>query len=448
MTSNLPIEYFDIIIIGGGYSGLSAALESSRSGFKVCVLEAQPNIGGLAEIFQFDDGIRAEKYYHHWFNNDESVLSLVKDLGLEKYITHKATNTGIYFNKILWRFSKPIDLIKFKPITFLDRLRLGLVVLSIRKKVKLEEVENLTIEEWLIPLVGQKVYNTIWKPLVDAKFSEFAKDISAAWMWKKLVLRGSSRSKKGSEELLYLKGGIGTLTKALKEKIELFGGEIRTSCEVKSIVTINNQIDKIICRNASLKASKYILTVATPVVASLFVEDNFNHNWLKNLNSVKYLGNICVVLRLRKSLSSYYWLNITDPTFPFVGVIEHTNLDSIENYSDTSIAYMSRYISTSNNQFKMDDSEYLSLTVHHLKRMFPKFNKSDILEFRVWRAEHAQPVITKNYQRTRDLLESPYYNLVYTSMAHIYPEDRGTNYAIREGQKSAIKIIEKIRKDY
>ena len=79
MTSNLPIEYFDIIIIGGGYSGLSAALESSRSGFKVCVLEAQPNIGGLAEIFQFDDGIRAEKYYHHWFNNDESVLSLVKD---------------------------------------------------------------------------------------------------------------------------------------------------------------------------------------------------------------------------------------------------------------------------------------------------------------------------------------------------------------------------------
>jgi hypothetical protein len=33
-------------------------------------------------------------------------------------------------------------------------------------------------------------------------------------------------------------------------------------------------------------------------------------------------------------------------------------------------------------------------------------------------------------------------------MAHIYPEDRGTNYSIREGQKSAIKIIEKISKDY
>jgi len=444
MTDGSPSEYFDTIIIGGGYSGLSAALNLSRNGFKVCVLEAQPNLGGLAEIFQFDDGISAEKYYHHWFNNDKSILDLVKDVGLEKCVTFKATDTGIYFNKNFWRFSKPIDLVRFKPISFLARLRLGLAILLIRKHVKLEEVENLTVEEWLTPLVGQKVYNTIWKPLVDAKFSEFAKDIGAAWMWKKLVLRGSSRSKKGSEELLYLNGGFGTLTEAITRQIELHGGKIITNCEVKSVEIIDNLVNKIICDKASLKAKTYIITTATSITANLFVKNDFNRDWLANLNSINYLGNICVVLRLSKSLSNYYWLNITDPTFPFVGVIEHTNLDHTKNYANTKIAYMSRYISTSSNEFKMKDHEYLRLTVNHLKRMFPKFNDSDILEFRIWRAEYAQPVITKSYQKIRDSLASPYDNLVCTSMAHIYPEDRGTNYAIKEGTLSALKIIEKL----
>jgi hypothetical protein len=37
--------------------------------------------------------------------------------------------------------------------------------------------------------------------------------------------------------------------------------------------------------------------------------------------------------------------NINDPGFPFVGVIEHTNFVSPENYKDTQIVYLLRYLS-------------------------------------------------------------------------------------------------------
>ena len=48
------------------------------------------------------------------------------------------------------------------------------------------------------------------------------------------------------------------------------------------------------------------------------------------LSSIDYLANICVVLELTRSLSELYWMNVNDPGFPFVGIIEHTNLDQAD----------------------------------------------------------------------------------------------------------------------
>ena len=45
-----------------------------------------------------------------------------------------------------------------------------------------------------------------------------------------------------------------------------------------------------------------------------------------------YLANVCLVLRLDRSLSDTYWLNISDPTLPFVAVVEHTNMQRPEEY--------------------------------------------------------------------------------------------------------------------
>ena len=149
---------------------------------------------------------------------------------------------------------------------------------------------------------------------------------------------------------------------------------------------------------------------------------------------------MCLVLKLKNSLSDTYWLNVNDPSFPFVGVIEHTNFDSPKNYKGKHIVYLSRYLSVNDPVWKYSDKEYFDFAIEHLKRMFPRLSTSWIIDYRVWKSEFAQPITERNYSIYLPGQETPFDNALVSTMAHIYPEDRGTNYAIREGQIIASKL--------
>jgi hypothetical protein len=62
----------------------------------------------------------------------------------------------------------------------------------------------------------------------------------------------------------------------------------------------------------------------------------------------------------------------------------------------------------------------------------------------VWQAEYAQPVTERNYSRYVPGPDTPFDNAIVSTMAQIYPEDRGTNYAIREGANAAKTILQKL----
>jgi hypothetical protein len=71
-------------------------------------------------------------------------------------------------------------------------------------------------------------------------------------------------------------------------------------------------------------------------------------------------------------------------------------------------------------------------------------DRSWVLEHRVWRAEFAQPVTERNYSQYVPGRETPFVNASISTMAQIYPEDRGTNYAIREGLEVAEHISKRL----
>ena len=48
-------------------------------------------------------------------------------------------------------------------------------------------------------------------------------------------------------------------------------------------------------------------------------------------------------------------------------------------------------------------------------------------------ANYAQPVTEVNYSTYVPDRLTPFDNALIPTMAHVYPEDRGTNYAVREG---------------
>lgn len=434
---------FNVVIVGGGFTGLTAGYVLSKQGKKVHVIEADDAPGGLAGTFSFSDGVKVEKFYHHWFNNDVYVPKLVKDLGLEGDMILLPSRTGIYFNGQLWKLSTPLDLLRFNALSFIDRMRLGLLVFQVRRIKDWKTIEHLSIREWLEPLCGKSVYKVVWEPLITAKFSVFAEAVNAVWMWKKLVLRGSTRNDKGGEELAYFKGGFGRLADKLVEAIRQNGGEVSLNCRVTKIEANGNQITALHTDQGPVEGAQYLFTPSFPLIANI-LKNAANPQWIASLMRVKYLGNMCLVLRLTRSLSETYWLNVNDPGFPFVGVIEHTNFDSPDNYKGTHIAYLSRYLADEDPVWAYTDKEYFDFAMKHLQRMFPQMEVSWVVDYKVWRSEYAQPVTERGYSQYVPGRETPFDNAFISTMAQIYPEDRGTNYAIREGLAIADHIAKQL----
>ncbi|HYF98391.1 MAG TPA: NAD(P)/FAD-dependent oxidoreductase [Coxiellaceae bacterium] len=433
------MDRYDVAIVGAGFTGLTAAFVLAKKGYKVHVIEADFTPGGLAGTFQFADGVKIEKFYHHWFNNDLYVPELVNELNMKGDVLTLLSKTGMYFNGRLWKLSTPLDLLRFTALSLIDRLRLGLLVLRIRKIKDWRSIEHLSIREWLEPLCGKNVFRVVWEPLINSKFSVYQESVNAVWMWKKLVLRGSTRNEKGGEVLAYFKGGFGRLAEALVDTIENLGGKISFGEQVLEATVTNNQVVSLKTSRSEITAKQFLFTPALPIIANI-LKNSTDTEWLGRLRQVHYLGNICLVLRLKYSLSDTYWLNVNDPGFPFVGVIEHTNFDAPENYKGSHIAYLSRYLATEDPLWNYTDEEYLDFALKHLQRMFPNLKKSWIIEAHVWREKYAQPVTERHYSQYVPPQETPFNNAFISTMAQIYPEDRGTNYAIREGRKVAEKI--------
>ena len=432
---------YDVVIVGAGFTGLAAAFELAKSGKKVCVLEAGSSAGGLAGTFEFSDGVELEMFYHHWFNNDTYVPDLVRELGLSENMMSLPGKTGMYYNGRIWKLSTPLDLLRFKALRFSDRIRLGLMILKVRKMKDWKSIEKLNIREWLEALCGKRIYDVVWRPLVDSKFSIHAENISAVWMWKKLVLRGGTRDKKGGEELVYFRGGFGALSKALVQNIEELGSSVKFNFEVEDLITHKKHIKSVKTKKNLISGNQFLFTPAFPIIAKIF-QSHVSDSWVKKWNKIKYLGNMCLVLRLEKSLSETYWINVNEPNFPFVGVIEHTNFDSPKNYDGSYIAYLSKYTDVSEKEWAYDDETYMEFAKPYLKRMFPKFSEDWIIDYKVWRAEFAQPVTERNYSRFVPDQSTPFENGYISTMAQIYPEDRGTNYAIREGRRVARLMLD------
>ncbi|MFG2581612.1 hypothetical protein [Streptomyces malaysiensis] len=293
------------------------------------------------------------------------------------------------------------------------------------------------------------MYEVVWRPLLEGKFGKYADQVGATWMWTKLHLRGGSRTRSGKETLYYIKGGSEALLGALQRRLESLGVEILTGVAADAVHTEGAGVSGVGAGGVFHPAGQVLVTVAPQLAVGLLDHDGADHPAVPELqrrwSAIDYLGNLCLVLENNRKLSDTYWLNVNDPDFPFVGVIEHTNLDRPERYDGKHVVYLSKYLPTDAELYRMSDEEVFAYSLPHIQRMFPGFDRSWVERFHVWRAEHAQPVITPHYSRAMPAVESRVRGLYLSSMAQVFPEDRGTNYAVRAGRRAGRLIADRLR---
>jgi protoporphyrinogen oxidase len=372
--------------------------------------------------------------------NDVDAIELVRELGLEKELLSARSRTAMYYEGQFYRLGSPFDMLRLKALGPVDRMRLGWLCLRARAIRDWRALERETAERWIQERAGANVYRVIWEPLLRAKFGARAPEVSAVWFWNKLKLRTGSRRGCGNEILLYLRGGLQRLLDELVRRITAYGGGVDTNSEVTGLEVRDGRVTGVKAGGTTVPAERVIATPALPIIADL-VSPHVPPLYVEQLRQTAYMANMCLVLELTRPLSNYYWLNVNDRTFPYLGIIEHTNLVPADDYAGRHIVYLSRYTSENDPLYALDKEELLKYSLAPIQRLFPTFRAEAIVASHLWKARYAQPVVERLYSSRIPSLRAPLPGLFVASMAQIYPEDRGTNYAIRLAKKAAGRIV-------
>ena len=452
-------------IIGGGAAGLTAAYELGKQGYQVAVYERAPFLGGQASTFDVG-GAPLERGYHHLFTSDTEVLDLIDEIGLGDRMRWVESKVGTLYDGKIYDFVTPLDLLKFTPLSLIDRFRLGLTTLRLRYKKDWRDLESVSAVEWLRKKGGRRVYEVFWSPMLRGKFGEeYFQTVGMTWVWGKMHTRFASRGKGMAREMLgYPAGSFGEVFDMLGRRIAEQGGEVHTGVSVRRIVVEDGHVN-------GLRVQPMPATWTSPqplashdeedssrpgpqsqwaepfyeafdaVIATTPSYDFINlvpqlpEEYLSRLSGVNYMSAVLIILVLKRPLSSIYWLNIADRSIPFVGAIEHTNLIPSEHYCGKHIVYLSNYLSPQHHLYKLGHKELLQEYLPHLRKINPEFDASWVETSFHHRLDWAQPVVGVDYSTRIPDHRTPFRGAYLVNTTQVYPEDRGTNYSVRMGRR-------------
>ncbi len=432
-----------VAVVGAGFAGLAAAYRLALGGARVSLFERSGQLGGLAMTFPLGDS-EIEKYYHHWFTSDRDVLELLGELGIADRLRWISPVMGMFCQGRVHRFTSPIDLLRFRPFSLRAKLRFGLVTLFLQRYPRREPFEGVSAAEWLRRYAGREVYEAVWGPLLRAKFAHNAEAITMAWIWSKMRLRGTSRTRGGNRESLgYLDGGFGVVARRLAEAIRARGGTMHTAEPVRRIRHLGAAgTDRFEVETSRRRErfSAVISTVAPPLLARL--AQDLPEAYRRRCEAIEHHAILCTMLLLRRQFSPIYWMNISDPQIPFGGLIEHTNFIPPERYGGRRVLYLSHYVAPDDPTYRLEAAALFARYRPGLVRVQPEFDESWVEKQMQFRDDFAQPIVTVDYHRRLLPLDGPWPGLYVATLSQVYPEDRGTNYAVRIGSAAARRLLD------
>lgn len=431
-----------VAVAGGGVAGLTAAYRLIEQGQEVALFEAGPELGGLVRTFTVG-GERLEAFYHHIFTTDTTIVRLIEELGLGDRLVWRDSKVGFYHGGKLYDFVTPLDLLKFAPLPLVDRIRLGLAGLYLRRQSDWRRYETITAWEWIGKYAGKNALDVVWGPLLRGKFAGQAEEVSMAWFWSKVHLRFASRRSPVAqkEQLGYMLGSFGVYIDELIARIRASGAHVETGMPVQRIVADGGRVSGLVLGDGRTWEADAVIA-AVPSEAFLRMAPPFELEYERRVKAARWQWALCYVLALRQPLSHIYWLNISDAGVPFLAVIEHTNLIERERYGGLNVVYLSNYLTPNHPYFAMTPEELDDLYLPHLTKINPRFERDWIVDRWVFKGPSAQPVIRCNYGDDMPDHRTPVRGLYLANMQQIYPEDRGQNYSIRMGERVAQMAVQ------
>ena len=427
-------------IVGGGLLGLTLALRLSQKGYRVTLLEAAEQLGGLADAWQIGD-VKWDRHYHVTLLSDQYLRRILNELDLDDQMQWVTTRTGFLVDGQLYSMSNVREFLQFPPLSLIDKLRLGWTIWYAARVKDWRRLEQIPVGKWLARHSGRRTFEKIWLPLLKAKLGEAWERTSAAFIWATIQRMYAARRSGHKRELFgYLPGSYGRILAALSEKLTELGAEIVTGCRVASVEqAAEGGIEITTASGEKLSFDRAVVTAPTPVAAQIC--SSLTNAEREQLRAIEYAGILCASLVLKKPLAGYYVTNVTDAA-PFTGVIEMTALVNRAEFGGKTLVYLPKYAVANDATWKLSDGEIENQFVEALERLYPGFERDDVLAFRLSRVRQVFALSTIGYSQKVPSVETSVPGLFLVNSAQIVNGTLNVNETVRLAEEAVGRICQ------
>src|SRR3989338_7241665 len=400
------IHYMKIAILGGGFTGMTAAYYLAKKGHKITLFEKEKVLGGLAVGFkQLNWDWYLERAYHHLLDSEYDILNFAKDVGWKDFFFKETLTSSLYetakSSTQLVRLSLPTpevgnyrtipldspqDLLRFPLLSLPEKIRAGIVLAFLKFSPFLSTYEKYTAEEFLRKTQGKHVWEVLWQDLFRKKFGKYAENILASFIWARI----SKRAKK----LGYIKGGFQTLINYVENRVKGLGVRVKKDFTVDHL---GKSREGFVINNKE-KFDVVISTLPT-VIMSKITQTIFPTDYLQRFSKLKYLHAVVLILETKQPiLEKTYWLNICSAKIPIMIIAQHTNFIDKKYYAGNHIAYVGWYVDRDDPMLKMNKKETIEFASPHLKKINSEFL---ILNSELFIGPFAQPIYDRDFLKNK-----------------------------------------------
>ncbi len=254
----------DIVVIGGGMAGLSAACYLARAGVDVTLFEKSSKLGGRAatqnhEGFHFNRGI-------HALYTGGAAEQVLQELGI-LYSGQSPKDVFILRQGRLYPFPTSLPtLLRTGLFNLEDKIELGRLLSSI-PHLEPQKQAHVSIEQWLDRTVHRPRVRQFMTTFACTNVYSAALDVVSA----EVLITKLQLSLK--HPVLYLDGGWQTLVDGLRTAAEQAGAHITSGARVEAVDYHNSLVQGIRLYDGSMLHTSAVIIATAPQEAAKLLDE-------------------------------------------------------------------------------------------------------------------------------------------------------------------------------
>lgn len=266
-----PSEIGDVVVIGAGPAGLTAAYELGKRGATATVLEADDVVGGISRTVE-RDGYRFDIGGHRFFTKVPEVEALWHEILPDDDFMLRPRSSRIYYQGKFFDYPlKPLAALR--TLGVVEAIRCGVSFLWVRIR---PPKDQSTLEGYVVANYGWRLYGHFFKAYSTKVWAVPPSEISAEWgaqrikgmtlwsaVWEPLRARFAKRERSQQvtsliEEFQYPKHGPGMMWERCQQIVESRGSKVVFQAPVERILHADGRATAVIADGATYDADHVI----------------------------------------------------------------------------------------------------------------------------------------------------------------------------------------------